>query len=221
MELISVVTARVVWLFDIAELNPKGKSIFPELLEWLQEEFHFQKAPKSVDELDDTKALTFSRGTFQAGEEIFVDVELKIFSDGLVASTWSSTRNAESFLESVLESAAEEFNLIYKPEIVRRRIYVSELNVRSSKDLVGVNPALVEVASEISRLLPQNLRLPYEFSGIMFSQVQDLSNIAISPFRFERKLKTSPGEHKFYSTAPLHTDEHLKFLGWFEDRFMS
>lgn len=221
MELVSVATARVVWLLDIADLNPKGKSIFPEILEWLKEEYHFEKAPASATDLDESKALAFSRGTFQAGEEIFVDVELKIFNDGFVATTWSSTRVAEAFLENVMRSAAEEFNLAYTPDVVRRKMCVSELNMRSQKDLVGVNPQLSQIAEKISALLPQNIRLPYEFSGLMVSPVQGNTLITISPFRFERKLKTSPDEHKFYSTAPLHTDEHLRFLEWFEEEYMA
>jgi hypothetical protein len=221
MELVSVATARAAWLFDIAELNPRGKSIFPEILEWLEEEYHFEKAPKSATDLDENKAFAFSRGKFQAGEEIFVDVELKIFTDGLVATSSSSTRDTEAFLESVLKSAAEEFSLAYKPETVRRKLYVSELNVRSSKDLAGINPKLAQVAEKISELLPQNVKLPYEIAGVMISPVQGVSNISISPFRFERKLNTSPDEHKFYSTAPLHTDEHLELLDWFEIQFMT
>jgi len=220
MELISVAGAKAAWLFDITELNPGGKSIFPEILEWLKEEYHFEKAPKSVTEVDETKALLFSRGTFQAREEIFVDVELRIFSDGLVASTWSSTRNAEAFLENILKSAAEEFSLSFRQEIIRRKIFTSELNVRSAKSLIGVNPKLSQIADKISGLLPINLRLPYEFAGLTVSPVQGISNITICPFRFERKLHTSPDERKFYTTAPVHTDEHLNLLEWFEQNFM-
>ena len=221
MELVSVATARVAWLFDIAELNPRGKSIFPEILEWLEEEYHFEKAPKSATDLDDSKALSFSRGTFQVQEEIFVDVELKIFSDGLVAHTWSSTRNSEAFLDNILKSAADEFNLTYKPEIVRRKICLSELNVRSSKELIGINPKLAQIAEKVSELLPKNIKLAYEFAGLAVWPIQGVSNTSIAPFRFERKLNTSPDEHKFYSTAPLHTDEHLELLDWFEKQFMT
>src|SRR5208283_2331410 len=182
MELVSVATARVVWLLDITDLNPRGKSIFPEILEWLEEEYHFEKAPKSATDLDESKALVFSRGTFQAGEEIFVDVELKIFSDGFVASTWSSTRNTEAFLESVLRSATEEFSLAYTPGILRRKMYLSELNLRSQKELIGINPKLSQIAEKMSALLPQNIRLPFEIAGLTVSPIQGTSNISIGPF---------------------------------------
>jgi len=161
MELVNVTTARVVWLFDIVELNPRGKTIMPELLEWLGEEYHFEKSPKSSTDLDESKALTFSRGTFQAAEEMFVDIEVKIFSDGLVANSASSTRHTEAFLEDVLRSAVEEFILSFKPQIIRRKLYFSELVVRSSKDIGGINPKVTQLASKILEYLPDNIRWPY------------------------------------------------------------
>jgi hypothetical protein len=133
---------------------------------------------------------------------------------------YAATRNAEAFIESILKSCAEEFNLAYKPEIVRRKMHLSELIVRSTKDLIGINPKLTQIAEKISELLPANIKLPYEFAGVMIAPVQGISNINIAPFRFERKNNSSPDENKFYSTAPIHTDEHLKLLEWFEEQFM-
>jgi hypothetical protein len=216
MELLSIATARSVWLFDINELNPRGKSIFPELLEWLQEEYHFAKAPKSLTDVDETEALAFSQGTFQVREEIFVDVELKVYRDGLVANTWSSTRETDVFLGNVLNSAAEEFSLAYKPEMVRRKMYLSEINVRSPKEIAAINPRLYQFANKIKTLLPSNGKTDFEPAGVMIAPVQDMSPTSIAAFRFERKNGTSPDEHKFYSVAPLHTDDHLELLKDFE-----
>src|SRR5207248_11230692 len=95
MQLLNVITARSVWLFDIAELNPRGKALFPDLFEWLKEAYDFQKVPSSLTDVDDTKAFVFSNGQYQAKEEIFVHVELKIYNDGLMANTQSSTRDTE------------------------------------------------------------------------------------------------------------------------------
>ena len=123
MELLSVLTARSVWLFDLAELNPGGKSVFPELFDWLKETYNFEKAPKSVEDADPTKALVFSRGKYQAQEEIFVHVaELKLYNDGLIATTQSSTRDTDAFLDDVLKTASQEFSLSYKPEMIRRKL---------------------------------------------------------------------------------------------------
>ena len=221
MELLSVATARSVWLFDLNELNPRGKSLFPELFEWLKDEYHFEKAPKSTADVDETKAFVFSQGNFQVKEEIFVAVELKVYNDGLVANTWSSTQETDAFLEDVLRSAATEFSLAYKPEIIRRKMYFSELNVRSLRNLAGINPTLVQLANKVAELVPGCLGISFEFAGAMVSPIQSMTPAIVSPFRFERKNNTSPEEHKYYSTAPLHTDDHLRVLDWFEQNLMA
>ncbi|HVA01239.1 MAG TPA: hypothetical protein VMV34_06225 [Terriglobia bacterium] len=221
MELLNVVTARAVWLFDISELNPRGKSIFPELFGWLEEEYHFEKVPKSITDVDDTKGLVFSRGNFQAKEEIFVDVELKIYNDGLVANSQSSTRDTEAFLESVLKSVTEEFSLVFNPEIIRRRMCVSELYAKSIRLLSGINPILSQLANKLTELVPGSVKSPFEVGGIIISPVQSITPQLLSSFRFERKANTSPDEHKYFSTAPMHTDDHLGLLDWFEQNVMT
>jgi len=215
-----VVSAKSTWLFDLNELNPRGKAIFPELLEWLEEEYHFEKAPKSTTDLDDTKALLFSQGSFQVREEIFVGVELRVYTDGLIATTWSSTRDTDAFLSDVLTSAAVEFNLAYEPDTVRRKMCLSELHVKCLKELSGMNPKLLDFAEKIKTLLPGHAQVPFEPAGLMIAPVQGVSPFTIAAFRFERKNGTAPDEHKYYSVAPLHTDDHLDLLNFIEKDLM-
>jgi len=217
MELLNVVMARAVWLFDMNELNPRGKSIFPELLDWIKEAYGFEKVPSSVTDLDETKALSFSRGSFQVKEEIFVNVELKIYTDGLVANTWSSTRDAEAFLTDMLKSASEEFSLVYKPEVIRRKMYLSELHVSSILNLINVNPKLGEFSEKVSQLSHHE----FEFAGLSFWPRQSFPPATISAFSFERKINTDRDEYKYFSRAPFHTDEHFHLLEELEQAFMA
>jgi len=222
MELLNIVSARVVWLLDIAELNPRGKTIMPDFLDWLKENYHFEKAPSSVTDLDEkTKSLVFERGQFQAKQEIFVDVELKIYNDGLIAETQSSTHDSEAFLGDALQEATKEFNLAYKPEMLRNKLYFSELYIRSAKNLVGVNPKLADFAAKIANLVPSPMGIPYEFAGFSFWATKAMPHVVLGPFRLERKLGTFPEERKYYSTSPTHTEDHLKLLDDFEATFMS
>jgi hypothetical protein len=216
MELLNVVMARAIWLFDINELNPRGKSIFPDLLDWLKEGYGFEKVPSSVTDVDETKALTFSRGSFQVKEEIFVTAELKIYNDGLIANTWSSTRDAEAFLTDILKSASEEFSLVFKPEVIRKKMYLSELHVASILNLINVNPKLDEFSEKISRLSNHG----FEFAGLSFWPRQSIPPTTKSAFTFERKVNTDRDEHKYFSRAPFHTDEHLRLLEELEQAFM-
>ena len=38
----------------------------------------------------------------------------------------------------------------------------------------------------------------------------------ITPFLFERQENTTPSEHRYFSRAPLRTDDHFKLLEEFE-----
>ena len=101
MQLISVGVARSIWLFDINDLNPKGKNILPDLLIWLGEKYNFQNFPKSLADLDqEKKGYLFKTGEFQTDEHA-IQVNLSIFGDGVVAESWASTEKSDLFLDEI------------------------------------------------------------------------------------------------------------------------
>jgi len=219
MELLNVIAARSVWLFDIAELNPRGKALFPDLFDWLKDSYNFQKVPSSLTDVDDTKAFVFSTGQYQAKEEIFVGVELKIYNDGLIANTQSSTRDTDRFLEDVLISASAEFSLNFRPEMIQKKLYVSELNVFSQKNFV--HPGLEKFGTKISQATSSNGHVEFEFGGVSFWPRQSFPPLPVSAFHFERKLNTDRDHQKYFSRAPLQTDIHLQLLADFEAELMA
>jgi hypothetical protein len=208
-------TARAIWLFDIQDLNPKGKSIFPDLFDWLKATYHFEKIPKSVDDRDPHGGWAFSKGDFQVKEEIFIDVDLAIYNDGLVATTYSSTDETEAFLANVLELAGKEYSLVFNPSMVRRKLYLSEVNVETKGSLSRISQALNEFAGKVSSALNFDSGLGFEVTGIGFGA--DLTALPpskqlFSGFAFERKAGAPFSENRFYSKAPLPTHQHLALL---------
>src|ERR1035438_3902196 len=100
MQLLNVLKAQSVWLFETHDLNPRGKSFLPEMLEWLKERYEFQTAPASVKDIDDSKGLTFKQGSFPLGSDTLV-VEISLYNDGVIANTYSSTAATDMFLKDV------------------------------------------------------------------------------------------------------------------------
>jgi hypothetical protein len=219
MELVNIVTARSVWLFDTAQLNPRGKAIFPELFGWLKDAYDFQKVPTSITDLDDTKGLAFTGGQYQVKEEIFVTVELKIYNDGLIANTQSSTRDSDRFLEDVLISGSNEFNINYRQQMVHRKLHLSELNVLSTKKFV--HPGLEAFAEKVSKATESDKRVDFEFAGVSFWPRQTFPPLVISSFGIERKVNTDRDQNTCFSRAPIHTDDHLALLNEFENELMA
>jgi len=210
MELLSVQRARSVWLFDLSDLNPRGKSVGEALIDWLESAYHFSKKPSSPTDLDESKALAFTGGEFQIRDEIFIDVELRIYNDGIVGDTRSSTEDTDTFLADVLQTFSKEFNLPYRPDMVRKKLFHSELNVRTEKSLAFLNPRLSEFTHRLAELT-RNPMSSLQPTGIAF-WADNAGNPQITEFRFERKIGTAFEELRYWSKAPLPTSQHLEML---------
>jgi hypothetical protein len=214
MQLLSVIRARSIWLFDTLDLNPFGKHL--EVIEWLKENYHFLKYPSSIADFDRSGGLAFSNGAFQIKDDLVIDVGLSIYPDGLVADTRSSTKDTDVFLENLLSLAERDLGLVSYPEMVRQRLYVSELNIRPKNPLNSLNPRLQEFANRITSLLVNQDTIVFAPAGISFWPDPSFP-IRHSHFQFERKQNIPFSENRYYSRAPLHTDDHLKLLEEFED----
>jgi len=215
MELISVQRARTVWLSETGDMNPRGQSIGKELIDWLAESYHFAKVPSSILDLEkDSNALAFLSGQFKAREE-FVAVELRMYRDGFVADTRSSTEDADAFLRDALDSAVKKFGLTFRPEMIRKILYLSELIVRCNRSISDLNPKLKSFSEKISSLAGMQSHPLFDVFGIAFWHDPQISS-KVAQFRFERRANTPASENMYYSVAPLKTADHLSILNELE-----
>jgi hypothetical protein len=215
MELLNVLKAQSVWLFDANDLNPRGQYFFPELIEWLAEIYQFKKSPKTPDDLDETKGLAFKQGAFSLGDELLA-VELTLYNDGVIANTYSSTRATDLFLEDALSSASAEFDLAYTGTLVRSKTHLSEIVIRLNESLAKINPKLVEFADKLSKIHGHRNASPFEFGGVSFTSDVSMAALKFTGFMIERRVNAPFSENRYYCKAPLHTDEHLVLLEEFE-----
>jgi hypothetical protein len=211
MDLLNVNLARSVWLFNIDELNPQGKNILADLIDWLKETYHFEKGPESLEGLNDNKGLSLLNGEFQVRPEIFIQTNLTVYLDGVVAETRSSTTDADAFISDVLEQATKEFSLTRRDDLVRRRLYVSELLVRCDRRLSDLNPGLSQIAARIGELIGEN-KPRYDAASIEFWVDPESPQPIRPPFIFQRKAQSSLSENRYWSRAPLQTHDHLEVL---------
>src|SRR5262245_30408714 len=121
MQLLSIIKARSIWLFDILDINPKGRHIESALIEWMRTYYHFLKYPTSIPDVNQGDSLTFTQGSFETKDGL-ISVDLNIYKDGLVADTRSSTQDTDAFIEDVLHSAVRDFGLVYHPEMIRQKL---------------------------------------------------------------------------------------------------
>jgi hypothetical protein len=219
MQLLSINTARAVWILPMSDLNPRGRNI-DGLLTWLTSKYRFEKYPASSVLEDQSKGFVFSAGSFPRGaDNIYID--LTIFNDGLVANTRSSTKDTEDFLMEAITLAAGEFHLAFRPEMIRKKLYLSELDVRLEKPLISINPRLRAFAERISSLQGNVPPISYDYSSIILPPDPSVQQWRPSQFQLERKLNFPTSENRYYSVAPVHTEDHLDLLRIFEDNILA
>jgi hypothetical protein len=233
MKLIHTRLARSIWLFDIQDLNPRGKDLLGDLVSWIKDKYSFVVAPDPDNPVPTQPAppapvspqaapaqapggLLFQRGNFQTQEDLFVAINnLTIYDDGIVVDTTSSTNDGDLFAEDLIISAAKEFKLAYDAEIVRRKLYLSELIVRSEMKLESLNPALSAFAEKLPATFAGGRPLPFGVASIAFwSEPNDAGQHRL--IRIERQIGKAFSENRFFSDAPLQTPVHFKVLQEFE-----
>jgi hypothetical protein len=192
-------------------MNPKGKSFGRELFKWMEETYQFAKVPSSPLDLDDsTKSLAFLFGRFKVGND-FVAVELRIYNDGFAANTQSSTDDSEAFLKEALNATVKKFSLSFETDIIKRKLYFSELNIRCERPLTALNPKLKNIATKISSLAGVQKESSFDLCGLSFWHDPKISS-PLSLFRFEKKANTPASENSYFSCAPLKTEDHISVL---------
>jgi hypothetical protein len=232
MKLLHTKLGRSIWIFDILDLNPKGKALLGELLSWIEDTYDFAVAPDSDNPVPNTPApgvqqaqtppplaaggFLFQRGRFQAREDIFVGINnLTIYDDGIVVDTTSSTDDADQFADALLKSAASEFKLHYDPDMIRKKLYLSELIFRSDMVLDSLNSRLAPFADSLPKTLATDLPLRFGVGSVQFwSEPNDAGLHRV--VKVEKQVGKASSEHRFYSDAPLQTRAHLGVLEEFE-----
>jgi hypothetical protein len=205
MKILSVGLARALWFVDINELNPAGKDIFTHLFPSLLERYKFKTLPKQGDDL--AEGMKFSLGEWVKADGTVLPLNITIFKDGIAADTRSSTNDSEQVLETAL-GQLPELGFAYDPEMIRRKAYLSQLNVKCSKQLHTLNPGLIEFARQVSVAV----------GGIKF----DMAAIELWPdqgqtlrpanFSFQRKIGECLDGDRYWSQAAVPTEKHIALL---------
>ena len=216
MKLLSVHLARSIWVFVLNDLNPRGQSI-SDLASEIASRYNFSTYPtKAPEDYDLQKGVVFQLGTFQNRRKQSVNVHLTAYNDGFVADTRSSTDDSDEFLKDIFDWLSKEYGFTPIQDIIRSKVYVSEVYVRIDSPLNILNPKLEEFSKLLSsRVEGYGENVTLETTGILF--MRDPGKIGRpGPFKLERQEGIPFEENRYYSLAPLKTEDHLELLKEFE-----
>jgi hypothetical protein len=207
MTLLNIRTARAIWILDSRDLNPRGADMAPLLIA-IKDRYKFQASPKPGEEFDQASGIVFSNGSFSGN----IITKATIFADGIVVETAQSTDLSEQFLADALQFLSTQFGLIYSPEMVQRKIYLSEVIVKAEKNLNQFFAPMGVIAQQLS----QFTGLSFEPFGFRFGIDTTMSTARPSLFTFEREVQKPFNQNRYYSSAPLPTNNHLELLNKLE-----
>jgi hypothetical protein len=132
----------------------------------------------------------------------------------ILAETASSTTDSEKILEEALNWSAATFGMDYRPGMIKRKAHVSQLTFYSDSIFKNLHPALLKISAKISARVPQYFGLNVEYRPSSFAITYDpltLKN-GVAPFSIEPRAEVPYSENKYFSTAPLPTEEHINLL---------
>jgi len=183
---------------------------------WLGEKYKFQTFPKSIADVDpEKKGFLFKFGEFQSNEGA-IAVNFSFFNDGIVAETWRSTEHGDAFLEDVLHSAVIKYGLVYQPQMIRTKQYISELVVSLDNSLATINPKITGFCETLSRIFSRHNLPPFEMTGMIFSPDVTATSYKPPGLLLERKAEAPFAANRFWSKAPFTTNDHLLALEEFD-----
>src|SRR4051812_4480255 len=98
MKVSAIIQARALAYIELYDLDPRGRTFFPDTIKQIQQRYGFLQVPK-IDELEEQKGLELKTG--KSGDKV-IDV-LKIFPNLFVLETHSNTTDSKLILEEMFD----------------------------------------------------------------------------------------------------------------------
>jgi hypothetical protein len=210
VKILTVNSARAIWLINALRLNPRGRSIFPVIV-GLAERYKFSKLPQANSLTIQPLDLKFEGGAFVASDGAEVAVNLSILDDGMIAETRASTDESDGFLEDAVSWASAEYGLPHHSELSIERLYVSELVVQFDLSSNPFNQKFSGFAERLRRGVSNNPGIPMELTALHFGPDPSLTK-KVASFKIERLANVPFDRNEYYSAAPVPTSEHIELL---------
>jgi len=214
VQLSAIILARVLGYIETFDLSPRGKVFLPEIVPQIVERYKFQTFPQTAEQLDESKGIEFHEG--KSGDKVIH--KFVIWNTLLVVETRSNTTDSKQILEEMLLWGAEKLGLNYRPGMIERFAYVSDLSFYSEVPLLSISPELTRLAQKTSRAISDIWQesIKYEPMHLVVGHDPLSRKYGIAPFSISRRAEARFSENKYFSEAPLPTDMHLAMLEEFE-----
>jgi hypothetical protein len=214
IEIGSVLLARAI---QVVKSTGGTIGYFPDLVEQIRSRYGFLAVPKESEITEQTKGAEFRHGRVVRGDQTIVIDKFSVFNDGIVAETTSSTDDCDTFLIDLIEWAKAAL-----PKAVPSgpRYYLSQIEFKMASPLEVYMPTMRPLGQKIVECLASyGIDAPgYEVTniGLYFELIGKL-NPQPGAFYIDRRLNVPYAEGRWFSQAPLRTEDHKNLLKQLED----
>ena len=220
MKVISIETGRVLQLFVPDEIKPSGGIYLPELIKLVTERYGFTK-PATI-EMTDKGGAKFEYGQLISGSRKVNLREVGIYNDGVIIVA-DNTTDADFATDDALMWARHAFNL-REPDTKIPRRYTSQVVVEFEKPIDSALKAFDGVRRQLAETLKrsQGIDAKMDILKIGFNaDPMSVPPLLNTEFLIERRLQQPYSKNRFFCTAQLRTEEHIKLLENFETSALS
>lgn len=219
MQIAAILLARATAWIESTDLNPRGASFYPAVAEALVKRYNFNKFPQKEDEFDEGKGVLFQSGYFDNTTiEQFI-----VYRYGLVVDTRDSTDVSKKLLVNCLEWGRKELGLVYHDKMIKRWHYESQICFETEANMINLNPIFSKFCDTANKFLSEtiNENLVYEPVNIVFNFDNLRRKHVLGPFSLQRRDNTPFSDNRYFSSAPLPTDLHIKLLKEYEAELLA
>lgn len=205
MKLISVEQTSLLWLG--AATREEGQFYLPELVGALEKEFKFLEVP---DVSSDISNLVFKHGKFKD----FAVAQMSMHSDGLILRAQAPSSKLDELFNHLRKWAKKNFNVELVQTALSSPVYESHIVVQSDAPIAAFFKKFAKLGASLDTkiLAASRIHAKSSLSGFTIDTNSPSEPIRPIPFKFERRIGTSPELGFYFSSAPIPTSDHLDLL---------
>jgi hypothetical protein len=215
LKIVSFDNGRATWLFPIEEFAPAAGSNSTSVISAVAARYGFALVPTiTTQEAMAKNGLPFGMGHFEVNGTNFTVTDFVVYNDGIVAVA-EKTEWAEAFLADVTSWVQEQFGFREISSGVRK-LYAStvivDFETPLSRLLTGYEAISELITSRTVTIMPE--RKPMQFSRLDFEvdRTTLVGQLALPKFILERRATVSFDQERYFSSAPMHTTDHIAVL---------
>ena len=218
MKINEIIVAQAVRL-----IRPQTTLYVPDVVQALQRLFGFVQSPSTATEMLPPAGgpLRFQHGKCVHDGRTIVVESVELYPNAVaVQAARSTTDDADIAMEHLLTAGAA-----FLAETSPQRLYVNQLDLTLDTHLDWASPIAARMGPMLSKMIASyNPQLPPDafapgFRLASLSMLIDPSQFPLPcDFRLERRAGMAYSENRYFSQAPLRTDDHIAMLNEMENQ---